>query len=341
MHKKAIFLAVVGLGVLYGIFKFVGTSKIIPVLLGADQYLVLTALLLQVVLMLIWTLRWNIVADYLKLKIPFIRLFPHLLVVNFGDIITPGPRFGAEPLVVYFMEKKEGIKSEDSLTSMLIERIYGVVTFNILAILSIGLLVYYLTINFSIFLLLLVSLLISVGLTYVLFHSLANEKEGLKLATKIADWIIEIAYHLRAARRFGIKETMEEFEKRVNRSMKVFFEEVIKTSKEKELWVVGMLLSFIFYFAIYAQLYVIFLAVGVKVPFYLIVVMLTLSELVGFLILLPSGVGVTELLIITLSTAAGIDIGVAAAATLIVRGIYYGFGLIAGYVAMVYLAEEI
>ena len=340
MHKKAIILALLGAGVFYLLSQFIGASNILPVLLKADPLMIGVSILFQIILLMVWTFRWETVANYMKLKIPFRRLFPYLVFVNFGDLITPGPRFGSEPLVVYVMEKKEHADPDDTMASMLVERLYGLVTFNILAVAAVFMLFLFVPVSRWLLVLLVVSLAIALGLSAFIVYIFKTEKEGIKIATKIADRILIFAYHLRHSHRGWRHESLAEYEQRLNKAIKIFFHDVVSLSKNENLWGKGILLSFIFYFIFFIQTYFAFLAVGVKVPFYLIIIMMTLSELTGYLVLLPSAVGVTEVLMIAILSSYGIGIGPAAAGTLLARGIYYIFGIVSGYVSMLYVAEE-
>ena len=137
MAKKGAVLAVLGLIVFVLIFRFAGTTEILNVLRNANPYLIGLSVFFQLSLLLVWTFRWQLITDYLKIKIPAHRLFPYLLFINFGDIITPGPRFGSEPVVAYLIQKNEGAKASTVMASMLVERLYGLISFNMISIFSI------------------------------------------------------------------------------------------------------------------------------------------------------------------------------------------------------------
>jgi len=68
--------------------------------------------------------------------------------------------------------------------------------------------------------------------------------------------------------------------------------------------------------------------------------MITLSDLIGFLLFIPSGAGIVEILMVAFATTLGIPVASAIAATLLIRGIYYIFGLTAGYLSMLYFEEK-
>ncbi|MFO7872209.1 MAG: flippase-like domain-containing protein [Candidatus Undinarchaeales archaeon] len=341
MHKKSLILAISGIVVFFLLFRFIGTTEIIAVLLKSNLKLIGAAVALQIVLWLVWTYRWKLVMNHLNLKISFPRLFNYLLLVNFGDVITPGPRFGAEPLVSYYMEKKEKIAEKDSLTTMLVERLYGILAFIFLAEISIFVLINLVSLNLWILVLIGVSFFIATSIGLFTIDSMFERKYVLRLINKITKKFLPFIYHLRKKKHGKLIETFKEYKSRVVKNINLFFDEALYLSKDKKLWFFGTALSFLFYFIVYLQVYLVFMAVGAPISIYLAMVLITLSELVGFLVMLPSGVGVTEILIIAIATAAGIPIASAVAATLIVRAIFYISGISSGYASMLYLGSSV
>lgn len=344
MTKKGAVLAVLGLVVFVLIFRFVGTTEIVSVLINANPYLIGLSVFFQLSLLLCWGFRWQLITDYLKVKIPYSRLFPYLLFINFGDIITPGPRFGSEPVVAYLMRKNEGIKTSTMLASMLVERLYGLIAFNMLSIFSIFLLLGFMSIGVLqlsrwVFVLIAMSLIVAVGLTLFVIYIFYTEKAGIGIAVR---WAHKILPFLRKFIKMpgGRQRTLKELEARFKRSAETFFDDIIILSKNSGLWARGMFMSFVFYFIFFMQTFYAFAAVGIWKGlgfFPVVVMMMTLAELTGYLIMLPSAVGVTEVLMIAILSGFGVPLGQAAAGTLLARGIYYFFGLLTGYMGLLWV----
>ena len=343
MDKKGALLAVLGIVVFGLMFRFVGSTNIIPVLLNANPYLIGLSVFFQFFLLLCWALRWELIADYMKIKIPFTRLFGYLLFVNFGDIITPGPRFGSEPVVVYLMSKLDKVKPNDAMASMLVERLYGMIAFNMLSIFSVFVLFGYMSAKLLILsswvlVLITISLVVAVGLTLFVVYIFYTENKGLAIAMR---WVHKILPFLQRFLKKG--RTLDSLEKKFKKSAEIFFEDIIVLSKDTGLWTRGMFMSFVFYFIYFVQTFFAFAAVGIwkGVWFFpVVVMMMTLAELTGYLIMLPSAVGVTEVLMIAILSAYGIPLGQAAAGTLVARGIYYIFGLLTGYSGLLWVQSK-
>ena len=102
-------------------------------------------------------------------------------------------------------------------------------------------------------------------------------------------------------------------------------------------------MSFAFYIIYFIQTFYAFAAVGIFKGlgfFFVVAMMMTLAELTGYIIMLPSAVGVTEILMISILSGYGIPLGQAAAGTLIARGIYYIFELLTGYMGLLWVERK-
>jgi len=339
MHKKAISLGLVGVLVLYLLFHFVGSSDIIYVFARTDKILLFSAVAMQFLMMFSWNLKWKFLFRYLKIKITFWQLFPILLVGNLGDAISPGARIGGEPLRLYYLNKAK-IKTNDSLTTILLERVYNIVVFLILSVVSITIAILKVPMPIWLLVLMMASLSFALTLSYFLFSSLYTGKKGIHRVQRIADKILPRVYKWKRFKIKGKHQTYPEFKKMIHRSITHFFEEVIKVSKQEGLWAYGIFLSFLHFFQIYFQAYIIFWAVGAPIPFYLVVAFISIADLVGMMVMVPSGVGIVELLLIVFAQAIGVPLAPAVTAVLIIRAIYYLFSLGAGYGSILWLERK-
>ncbi len=339
MHKKSIFLAGAGAVVLILLLRFVGSSDVFSVLAGTDKVLLFSAIAFQFLMMLSWNLKWKFLFRYLKIKISYFKLFPILLVGNLGDSISPGARLGGEPLRLYYLKKK-GIKTKDSLTTILLERAYNLVAFMLLSIFSIAVTLVFVPMPLWLSIILVVAFAFAFFLSSLIFYAFYNEEKGLSVVRKLVDKLLPRVYKLKSFKIKGRKQSYSEVKRNVNRSVKHFFDEVIQVSKAKNLWGYGLFLSFLYFFHIYFQAYIIFRAVGADIPFYLVVAFITIADLVGLLVLIPSGVGVVELLLVVFVKSVGVPLAPAVTAVLIIRAIYYFFALGAGYSSMLWLERK-
>lgn len=108
----------------------------------------------------------------------------------------------------------------------------------------------------------------------------------------------------------------------------------VKYTKKKKLMRNNMLIVALMLAAYFLKVYVIFLSLNVRVGILTVIAVTIISRFVGYLLILPGGIGVTEATMISLYAVFGIAPGVAAAVTLIDRATYYlfntyGSGLVA------------
>ncbi len=338
-HKHSLFIVVVGIIAAVLLFRFVGTENLLNVFRTANKRIIVEAILLQVPVFLLWNIKWKIVFNFLKEKSNFWQLLVVLLIGNFGDVVGPGSRMGGVPLRVYYLEKL-GYKSDTSLTTVLIERVYNLVAFLILAVFSFAYAFIKLALPIWLIIMMLAAFSVVLGLTYLLLHAFYNEKKGITLAMRIVSKLLPFFYKLKHSKYHREYKTYDKLYNHVYGIIKHFFDEVIVVSKGKVLWAEGVVLSLLYWFVFYLQAWLLFMAVGAPVPFYFVVVMITLSDLVGYLLFIPGGAGVIEVLMILFATSIGIPVASAAAAILLIRGTYYIFGLASGYISMLYFAEE-
>ena len=338
-HKNAIFVIIAGIIVAVLLFRFVGANDLMQILSIADKKLILGAILLQVPMFFFWNLKWKLVFNFVKQKISFWKLFLVLLIGNLGDTVSPGSRVGGEPLRIYYLEKL-GYREDISLTTILLERVYNLIAFLAVAIFSFAYTFVKLSVPLWIAIIMLFAFAFVLSLAYLLLHAFYREKQGIHFIMRIATKILPYAYRMRHTRLHMKYRTYNKLYEHFHRVVKHFFDEVIVLSKNRVLWAEGTFLSFAYWFSYYVQAWIIFKAVGAPAPFYFLVVMLTLSDLVGFVLFIPSGAGVVEILMVVFATSFGIPVAGAVAATLLIRGIYYIFGLVSGYGSMLYFAEK-
>jgi uncharacterized protein (TIRG00374 family) len=84
--------------------------------------------------------------------------------------------------------------------------------------------------------------------------------------------------------------------------------------------------------------YVLFRALGAELGFGHVVIMLTIATFLGDVSVSPGGAGFTEAAMVALCAGFGVDYGTAVAATLVSRGVYYGFTFGGGGVSLAVLA---
>ena len=338
-HTHSILVIVVGIIAAILLFKFIGTTNLSEVFASANKRLILAAVFLQVAMSFFWNLKWKIVFNFVRQKVDFWTLWLILFIGNFGDVVSPGSRIGGEPLRVFYLEKL-GYKTDTSLTTILLERVYNLIAFLFFAFFSFVFAFFKLSLPSWLMIAMAGAFFIVLTLSYLLFHAFYHEKRGIHFMMRIISKILPYFYKLKHTRLSKKYKTYNLFYAHIYGLIKHFFNKVVVLSKNKVLWAEGVFLSFLYWFIFYFQAWLLFKAVGVQIPFYFIIVMITLSDLIGFLLFIPSGEGIVEILMVAFATTLGIPVASAIAATLLIRGIYYIFGLTAGYLSMLYFEEK-
>jgi|ETN01SMinimDraft_4_1059930.scaffolds.fasta_scaffold34922_1 hypothetical protein len=341
MRKKNILIFGVGLLVLFLFFKFLRGSGFSVVLKNANFWLVGLAFSLNFVMIGLWTWRWDVVLKEMKYKLKFVWLYLATLVGNFGDTISPGARMGGEPFRAYIVEKKhKDTRIDDLAASLVLERIYNTSVFFAIATISIIFILFSFAFSFKLHGLLILILVLSGGLMVLIFYGIFKTKKGIILLEKIADFVMRLLEHTHFFRYFEKKHGGK---KRIQRIFDVhvrkFFKDLSSFGKEKGLWTKGAAISLLYWFVIFLQAYLCFMAVGVKISFLGVIAIISISSMAGIVTLLPSGIGVTEIIQTSLALLFGINLGEAGAAILLVRGNYYLFGIFVGYITLLIITK--
>ena len=87
----------------------------------------------------------------------------------------------------------------------------------------------------------------------------------------------------------------------------------------------------------YLGTFFLFKAFGYNISFIALIVVITLSILLGSLFPLPGGIGIIETIMISLYLSFGINSGIAATVAVIDRFIFYFFSLLIGGISLAYL----
>ena len=123
-HKLEIVISfAAGLFIIFLVIFFIGLNEILSVLSHTDLKMMLIVLVLQLIVLLIWTLRWKLILDVLHKSPKFKQLFLMLFTSLFGNNVTPGAA-GGEPLRAYLLDKFEGIPFEVGFASTTADRVF-------------------------------------------------------------------------------------------------------------------------------------------------------------------------------------------------------------------------
>lgn len=114
-----------------------------------------------------------------------------------------------------------------------------------------------------------------------------------------------------------------------------------KTVRNKKFMLVAIITSLIYWLLIYTLYYLVFLSFGVKVSFFLVIVVTSLGELVGEISPSPGGIGLIEGTMTFVYSLLGIDFAAALTVSLVSRAIFYLFSVVIGGANLVHLEKTV
>jgi uncharacterized protein (TIRG00374 family) len=134
-HSKAIFTVVIGLivGILLLVFlmKKIPFEQIIEQFRQASFFAVIGFITISIIMMLLQTMRWQVITKSEGMKIPFLNLLSYK-IVGFGiSFITPAAKVGGEPIRAGLM-KKHGVSFHKGLSTIIIDKLMDFSTIGLL-----------------------------------------------------------------------------------------------------------------------------------------------------------------------------------------------------------------
>ena len=183
---------------------------------------------------------------------------------------------------------------------------------------------------YSIIVFLVLAVLIVFSIVYFAFKL---ERKS-PFSRRIHVWLYKIPF---IQRKYG---TLKKFERSMFKGVREFFRETFVFLENKALVFVQMAIELLVYLLRFYAIYLLFRALGVDVPFVLVLVVSAVSEMIGFLFISPGGLGAVEGSMVGLFYLFGINAEVVVAVTVINRIIIYAYEFIGGYVSFLYLKSR-
>ncbi|MEM4245204.1 MAG: flippase-like domain-containing protein [Candidatus Nanoarchaeia archaeon] len=307
---------------LYFVLNKVGFNNIINTLKMLKWYYLVLAIALNLSMFLVWNKKWKSLVNKLG-KIKFWELFPILMAGIFINTSTPTANVGGEPLRAYYLGKKLRKEKTKCLATIIIDKATNTATSLLFVVFSILFITLFLKIPTTVKIL--TQSLIIIAAIIIIVSILLRK-------LKLED-TARIFYPLFRKKFPDKKQFLTYIQNRIGsikEVMKEFFKDNKAVKKEVTLALVMQLLTF-------AKAYVLFIALGQNVNPLNVVIAVSISMVVGQLILVPGGVGVIESSMISMYALMGINANIAATVAILDRIIYYFFALGVGYLSFSYL----
>jgi uncharacterized protein (TIRG00374 family) len=324
---------VIVLIILYSILRGIGFINIYNTLKIADiKYIILTFLSAFAVF-LIWNYKWYLLVKEVK-KPKFLQIFPMLMAGSFINTTTPGAKVGGEPLRAYYLSKQYKLEKSKFFATTIVDRTINTIAFAALSIFSILFVILFMNIEIwirTILEIILVLLLLAILGGFII-------KQKVKFKRKYITTVLTKIYYFYLfkiiRKRFN---TYKKFENYVIKKLENIINTFKKLIKKEKVFKKDLFLSFLMWFFNYLGTFFLFKALGYKISFLAIIIVVTLSVFIGSLFALPGGIGVIETIMISLYFSFGISSGVAATVAVMDRFIFYFYSLLIGGICLVYL----
>lgn len=310
-HKTLLFL-IFGLIIMGVMLWFIGIDEVFNALKMSNILYVILAILIEIVVYALYTLRWEIINKIVNINADFNDLFPMVMLSLAVNNITPSGRGGGEPVRAYVLTKESNIPFESTFATVIADRAFDTFPFILLAILTLILVIFNYSLATWIIACLIIAVIVVILAVIAIIYMSINESFGVK----VTDALVWLLY------KFSKKNT-EEREKRLIEAVNGFQDTMKLTISNKKLTLYALPLSLLIWILEISRVCVVFMAFGYPVSPLIIAESFILSVLIGFIPILPGGVGLIDGTMILLFASAGIPSGISAAATVVERLISY------------------
>ncbi len=328
-YKTVIFLGI-SLIILVIMLWFVGVDKVIDALKIANLWLIILAVAMQLFVIYLYTIRWNLINKMADIDVSLKSLFPMILVGLGVNNITPAGRGGGEPVRAYILSKEKNYPMEETFATVVADRALDTFPFIVLAIITLIGVTFHFELDPLILIIMIISVIAIIAVLVVLVYICINENFGFK----VQNWIIKFI------RRFYKKNT-KSLEEKVKETIVGFQKTMRMLISKKEIFRFALPLSFIIWIFEILRVYIVFLAFGASISPIIIGEVFIIASLIGMIPVLPGGLGAVDGIMILFYTTAGISASISAGATVIERLISYWMIIILGMGCLPYYGSSV
>jgi glycosyltransferase 2 family protein len=300
--RKLILLFLAGIVVMLLSLSLFGIGEVLSIVASCNPFLLLLAIAVQFLIIVLYALRFRIVASKSK-KMPLRDTFFITIVGNFMDLITPIAKVGGQPVMIYLAKKKIGSAKSSAIVMM--DTIIDV--FSSIILVAAVLIVF----NWSIPYQLLLPLFIFVVITFALIAGFFKLFLSKKMLARLLKWTTT------KVRRFRKIDAM--FHARLfERSFRLMLDDRKIMSK-------SMLLSFAIKFLELLRIWIVFRAIGISLSPQDLLMVWSFMLLLLAVPWLPGSLGLMEFGIASAFVILGLSASAAAAGVLLDRFVSFWF----------------
>ncbi|WP_048189837.1 flippase-like domain-containing protein [Methanobacterium sp. SMA-27] len=314
---------IIGAFIIFIISFVVGIQDILDVLSKSNPLIILIALILEIVIIGAWTVRWSLILKVIDKSPGFNKLFVMMFSSLFGNNLTPGAA-GGEPMRAYLLSKFEGISFDLAFVSASADRVFEFFPFVLVS----GFAIYMIsTWNIGFWSGLFISFLIIITMSF--FGLLIYVGVKREIAERI---ILSIA---RSLFPFFIKLTKKELTFAQVTDQIIYYVERFSTGfatvlQDHKMFTLGLAISFAMWGTDMLRMYLCFVAVGSFPPIIPMIIIYTIGILITILPTIPGALGLREATMVGLFLVVGVPADIVIAASLIDRIVSYLMPTIVG-----------
>ncbi len=315
---KELFGIVLGIFLFFGVIFFFGGIELINILLNANLGYFFLALLIQVCIIFLHTLRLKIIIFTQKYKLKLTRIFKILISGMAVNQLIPIIKAGGEPIKLYYLTKSD-IPTTKAGPSVIIEITSELISFYI----TLLILIIFLS----------TTKLISVGFLYI----------GIILSVLCLTgffFVFRILLDKTKIEKFIEKYILKFFKTDAKMSSKVFTSSFKNLLCNKGLCLKIFSISFLSRFLDFFRIYFVFLAINFPVSFTLVLVVWVLMVLFSLIPWLPGGLGLVEGGTISTLLILGIPTSFSSSLLLLERFLSFWIVIIVGLTTLYFLNKE-
>ncbi len=323
MKKRySIIFILLALSLLYFVLSKIGFRSISEGLGMLKWYYLVLAISMNLFVFIIWNYKWKLLVCKIS-KIKFWELFPILMTGNFFNTATPTANLGGEPLRAYYLGKRFRKEKSKYFATIIIDKLTNAVTSLVFVLFSVLFISLFLKVPTTVKILtqsLIIISLVLVGLA--LFY------RKIKLKT-----ILRIVYPF-FKKKYPNRNTFDQIIEKKRESVKGVLK---RFYSDKKSVAVEVLLGMLMQLLTFAKAYVLFIALGQEISPLYVILTVSISMMIGQIIIVPGGIGVVESSMISLYTLLGVNVEIAATVAVVDRIVYYVITLGGGYLSFSYV----
>ena len=308
MDKKSVFFIVLSFVILAIMLYLVGINQIIATLKTANPALILAAIGVQILVYILYTLRWKSFVHMANINVGFRQLFPMTMVGLAVNNITPSGREGGGPVRAYILSKESDSRLKNTFATVMADRMMDLMAFVVLAVITLSVTIF----KFQMahwFAFILIAAVIAITIIICLLTYLCLKPH---FGYRFEKFILRIVRRVYKKGSPNMEESLHENILGFRKAMRVLL-----TTRKTFYWCLP--LSFLIWGLEIFRVFLVFSAFGPTLNLPGIGEVFVIATLVGMIPLLPGGLGTVDGTMIRFYSKAGIAVSLAAPVTIIDR----------------------